>query len=164
MYDRPGRPHLRIKYTVPELAAEFLSLIGILLNAFIVSGRWTVMPAQGSYFGMQTHKLWLLLIFSLLPVGLYVALTALSGRLDRFIYPVAVNAKNAAVEYRLARDLLLSLKMVLIWAASAILWYLTAAPPGIRGNMLPAVGVAVIAGAAVILAIFHYARRMGRNA
>lgn len=163
MYDRPGRPHLRIKYNLPELAAEFLSLIGVLVNAFIVSRGWTAMPDQASYFGVETHKLWLLLVLSILPIGLYVALTALSGRLDRFFYPVAVNAKNAAVEYRLARDLLLSLKTVLIWAASTILWYLTAPVPGIHGNLIPP-GVAAIAGTAVILAVLHYVGRMGRNA
>jgi hypothetical protein len=156
---------LCLRYNGLELIAEFLSLAGVLLNAFIIANRWTLLPDMVPYGGYAyAHKLWLLILGSVLPIGLYIVLTILSGRLDRFIYPVIVNPKNSAVEYRLARDLLLSLKLELVWASNLALWYFIGM--GIRNyaNVLPVVALVILALAAVIVTTAYYIWQMMRHA
>ncbi len=160
MYERPGRPHLCPRYNALELIAEFLALAGVLLNAFIIANRWTLLPDIVP--GTGIHKLWLLALGSALPVGLYIVLTMLSGRLDRFIYPVVVNPENSAVQYRLARDLLLSLKLELVWASNLILWYVTG--PGNLANVLPATEVVALLLAAAAVTVAYYVWQMKRHA
>lgn len=165
MYEHPGRPHICLRYNAPELIAEFLSLAGVLLNAFMVANRWTLLPDMMPYGGYASaHKLWLLILCSVLPISLYVVLTMLSGRLDRFIYPVIVNPKNSAVEYRLARDMLLSLKLELVWASNLALWYLIGTGLGIYANALPVVALIFLALAAAIATTAYYVWQMRRNA
>ncbi len=164
MYERPGRPHLRLKYNAPELIGELLSLAGVLLNAFIVANRWTLLPevvAFGDY--ARAHKLWLLLLGSVLPIGLYVALTMLSGRLDRFAYPVVVSPKNSTVQYRLARHLLLSLKLELVWASNLALWYFIGMGRGDYVNALPVAALFILALAAIVATAAYYVWQMRRH-
>ncbi len=161
MYKHSGRPRLCLKYNVPELLAELVSLAGILLNAFIIVNRWTLLPDMIPYGGVeQAHKLWLLALGSVLPIGAYVALTMLSGRLDRFIYPVIVSPGNSAVQYRLARDLLLSLKLEIVWASNLALWYFTS--PAVYSNVIPAVLLA-LALVTVIVTAAYYLWQMRRH-
>jgi hypothetical protein len=165
MYERPGRPHLCLRYNGPELIGEFLSLAGVLLNAFIIANRWTLLPDMAPYGGnAYAYKLWLLILGSILPIGLYVALTMLSGRLDRFVYPVIISPKNSAVEYRLARDMLLSLKLELVWASNVALWYLIGIGPGNHADLLPMAALIILALAAIIATTTYYVWQMRRRA
>ncbi len=161
MYERPGRPHLCLKYNSLELIAELVSLAGVMVNAIIIVNRWTLLPAAVAPGGYGTFdKLWLLALGSILPIGVYVILTMLSGRLDRFSYPVVVNPKNSAVEYRLARDLLLALKLEVVWASNAALWYLINMCQGNYANVLPAVALILVALAAIVATIAYYVWQM----
>ncbi len=165
MYERPGRPHLCLRYNAPELIAEFLSLAGVLLNAFIVANRWTLLPEVAAFGDFaRAHKLWLLALGSVLPIGLYVVLTMLSGRLDRFVYPVVVGPKNSSVQYRLARHLLLALKLELVWASNLALWYFIGMGSGIYSNALPAAVLVVLALAAAVATVAYYIWQMRRHA
>jgi hypothetical protein len=165
MYERPGRPHLCLRYNALEIIAEFLSLAGVLLIAFIIVNRWTLLPEMVPLGGYaHVHKLWPLILGSVLPICLYVVLTMLSGRLDRFVYPVIVNPKNSAVEYRLARDLLLSLKLELVWASGLALWYFIGMGLGAYANAFPLVALIVLALAAAIATAAYYVWQMMRHA
>lgn len=131
MYERPGRPHLCLRYSKPEIAAELLALAGILLNASIIANRWTMLPEMAPYYDSYfTNKVWLLALLSILPIGLYVILTILSGRLERFFYPVTVTEKNAAPVYRLGRDMLLAIKLEIVLASIVVEWYFIQAGMG----------------------------------
>lgn len=162
MYERPGRPHLCLRYNALELIAELLSLAGVLANALIIVNRWMLLP-ETVPIGMGVHKLWLLLFGSVLPIGLYVILTALSGRLDRFVYPVIVSPKNSAVEYRLARHMLLTLKLIILWASDLALWYYIGVSLGNYTSSLPAVALIVMALVAIVAAIAYYVWQMRRH-
>jgi hypothetical protein len=165
MYERPGRPHLCLRYNGLELIAEFLSLAGVLLNAFIIANRWTLLPEMVQFSGnAYANKLWLLILGSLLPIGLYVALTMLSGRLDRFVYPVIISPKNSAAEYRMARDLLLSLKIEIVWASNVALWYLMGTGPGNHAGLLPVAALIILALVAILATAAYYVWQMRRHA
>jgi len=165
MYEHPGRPHLCLRYNALELVAELLSLAGVMVNAFIIVNQWTLLPEMVPLGGdAGAHKLWLLILGSALPIGLYVILTMLSGRLDRFVYPVVISPDNSAAQYRLARDLLLSLKLELVWASVAALWYFIGMGLGKYTSALPAVVLAILALAAIIATTAYYIWQMKRHA
>ncbi len=122
------RPILDLPYSSQDLALEVAAVGGILLNLGLFGLFWPRLPAVvPTHFGVSGRPdAWgdksTILILPAASLILYFMLTIVSRYPHKFNYLWPITAQNAAVQYRLARSLLLWLKVEIIALFGFLEW------------------------------------------
>ena len=125
---RNNRPILPIERSPLELFLEIIAFLGVLAGIIIIAKYWPVLPdIIPVHFGITGKPdSWgnksIILIFPLLALIMDVGYIILSNYPHTFNYPVRITPENAAKQYKLARDLLLWMKIEMIWMFAFIDW------------------------------------------
>lgn len=129
MADNPSqRPRLEIPRTFPDYVAEILSLTGVFAGLILLAVVWTDLPGQvPRHFGFSGEPTawsgrWSVVFPIVLALGLYIGLTLIARYPHIFNYPIAITPENATIQYRLARSLIIWLKVLSVWMFVVIVW------------------------------------------
>lgn len=123
-----ARPVLDLPRNAFENALEFLGAMGLLFMFAMVAQYWSNLPERiPSHFGISgLPDAWsgkgTLLILPVLSVVLYGGLTVLSRYPHIYNYAWPITPKNAAAQYRFARQMIIVLKTELVWIFAYINW------------------------------------------
>lgn len=123
-----ARPVLDLPRNAFENALEFLGAMGLLFMFAMVAQYWANLPERiPSHFGISgLPDAWsgkgTLLILPVLSVVLYGGLTVLSRYPHIYNYAWPITPKNAAAQYRLARQLVIVLKTAIVWIFAYLDW------------------------------------------
>ncbi len=145
-----------------DLVAEAVALAGILLCAGLIIGGSAILPDRvplhvGVSGTVDSYgSKWILLSLLFLAAGIGYGLTTIAGRYPYYLnVPVRITKDNAPVLYRLMRDMLRWIKVILVW--------MTVFVAGMFVLVLPAhpaqsqnVFIIVLAFPIVILAVIGY--------
>ncbi len=122
------RPQLALQRSAAEWTLEALAAVGLVCCLAYAGVSYAALPAQiPVHFGVDGQvdrvgskaELWLL---PPIAAGVYTILSVVALFPQRFNYPVAITAENAARQYRIARLLLIALKAEITWLFVAVLW------------------------------------------
>lgn len=122
------RPALKIGRTAAERIAEGIALVGLAAMIVVTAAHWPLLPERRPqhFDAAGRPDAWgsrgMLLSVPLVAVGLYVLLTVLSFFPRRFNYLWPITPENARDQYRLARQLVVHVKMVVVWIFGYITW------------------------------------------
>lgn len=122
------RPALKIGRTAAERVAEVIALVGLAAMILVTAAHWPLLPERlpQHFDAAGRPDAWgswgMLLTELLVTVGLYAVLTVLSFFPRWFNYLWPITPENARDQYRLARQLVVHLKVVVVWIFGYIAW------------------------------------------
>lgn len=126
--NKSSRPILYLPHSPFQAFLEIAALVGLVLSFLTLLRSLPALPASiPIHFGLSgkpdawgdRQTLWL---FPGLNVVLYLAVTITSQFPHTFNYPVAITPENAFKQYQIAFNLLLWLKLEIIWLFAFIEW------------------------------------------
>jgi hypothetical protein len=163
MRDNPSqRPRLDIPRTIADYIAEVLALAGVLAGLFLLGFIWTDLPSEiPRHFGFTGEPTawsgrWSAVVPIVIAVVLYAALTLLARAPHVFNYPFPITQENAAIQYRLARSMIIWLKVSLVWMMISIVWSQARVALGDADGVSPIMIFGFLIGIHVILGVFLY--------
>ncbi|MDD4146020.1 MAG: DUF1648 domain-containing protein [Clostridia bacterium] len=122
------RPVLQLPLTSWEKSLEAISIWGVLLHFTLLFTSWESLPGKiPQHFGVTgAPDAWggkgTLMILPITTLVMYLLLTIISKYPHTFNYLYEINEKNAEVQYRYARYMLVVLKAEIIWSFLYIEW------------------------------------------
>lgn len=144
MKTKEPRPVLDIPRSGCEWAMETLALLAVVTTLALTIAYWGALSDRvPNHFGLSGRPdAWspkgALLVLPVTAVVLYLGLTALSRFPHHFNYLWPITPENARAQYRLARQLLVNLKVVVVCTFGWILWGTIQTDLEIRSGLGPA--------------------------
>ncbi len=154
------RPRLEIPRTFPDYIAEGLALTGVVAGLTLLAVVWTALPGEiPRHFGFSGEPTawsgrWSAVFPIVLATGLYVGLTIIARYPHIFNFPYEITATNAAIQYRLARSMIIWLKAVCVWMLVLIVWSQARVATGAAEGVDPLMIFGFLIGIHVVLGIF----------
>ena len=163
MPDNPGqRPRITVPRTLPDYLGEALALAGAAGGVLLLVVIWAELPDQiPRHFGFSGEPTawsgrWSAVFPVAVAVGLYLGLTLLNRVPHVFNYPFPITEQNAALQYRLARSMLIWLKALCVWMMVSIVWSQARVALGDAGGVSPLMIFGYLIGIHVVLGVFLY--------
>lgn len=166
MKPREPRPVLDIPRSRYDWAMETLALLGVVTTLALTVAYWGALSDRvPNHFGFSGRPdAWssrgALLVIPVTAAVLYLGLTALAKSPRHFNYLWPITPENAPAQYRLARQLLVNLKVVVVCTFGWILWGTIQTDLAVRNGLgaafLPLMEAAILG---VIAFYFVKARR-----
>lgn len=128
LFPDKNQPVLEIDRSPQEAMLDLVAIVGIVASFAIVISNWETLPERiPSHFDLvgnvnrfdSKNILW---IFSLSSTFSFFLLKIISRRPHTFNYPIAITPENAAVQYRLALNMMYWLRAEMIWLFTLIQW------------------------------------------
>jgi hypothetical protein len=156
------RPRLSIPRTLPDCIGEILSLAGVFAGLLLLGFIWTDLPGEiPRHFGFSGEPTawsgrWSAIFPIVLALALYVGLTVIGRIPHLYNYPFQITERNAAIQYRLSRSMIIWLKALCVWMFVAIVWSQARVALGDADGINPIVIFGFLIGIHVVLGIFLY--------
>jgi uncharacterized membrane protein len=156
------RPRVEVARTFPDYLAEILALIGVLFVITFPILSWTDLPEQlPRHFGITgSPTAWggsgTILFPAILATLMYGGLTLVARIPHCFNYPWQITEENAAIQYRLARSMIIWLKALIVWMFLYIMWSQVRVALGEESGMEALAIMLFLVGIHVLLGIFLY--------
>lgn len=118
----------RIPSLKKEVAVEIIALVGILSSVTAIVQSWSALPNRIPIHFELSGKpdFWLskgsIIVLPLISFVLNVWLTLSSTHSRQFHYPWPVTEQNLRQQYRIARSLLLWIKVEIAWLVAFVAW------------------------------------------
>ena len=123
-----NRPIVPVPRTIVDWALEVLALASLVSLLGLVAGYWTQLPERiPTHFGASGRPDgWggrsMLLLLPLVTLVMYGTLTLVGQFPQHFNYTWRITPENALAQYRAARRLLSSLKLILVSMFTWVAW------------------------------------------
>lgn len=126
---RPAkRPVLDLPLTPREIVLEILAVLGVGVMVYLVVDSWSTLPESiPTHFNVQGEpdswgRKGTLLLLPIMGLGFYGLMTIVNRFPHSFNYLWQITEENAERQYRLAREMMLWLKLELVWMFAYIEW------------------------------------------
>lgn len=123
-----SRPRVDLDRTGFETALEALGLVGLVVLLAVTAASWPDLPARiPTHFGAGGEpdgwgSRWTVLLMPAIGLVMYAGLAVLSRYPHIYNYPVRITPANAESQYRLARGLLLWMRVEMGWLFAGLQW------------------------------------------
>jgi uncharacterized membrane protein len=164
-----SRPVRKMQHTPLETLLGVLTMLGLIADIAVTAWGWVTLPATipthydlsgspNAYGGKES-----LLILAILSVCLAALLTFLSRFPHRYNYAWPITPENAPSQYALARLLLLSLALEIVWMLCGLEWILIQAAQSLHmGDALLLLIVAMVLTLIVTIILYLLAAARAR--
>lgn len=122
------QPVRRIPSSRKEVVVEIIAAVGILSSVIVIVQAWSALPNPSPiHFGLSGKpNFWFskgsIIVLPLISFVLNAWLTLSSAHPRRFHYPWPVTEQNLMRQYRIARSLLLWIKVETAWLVAFVVW------------------------------------------
>ena len=161
--DNPSqRPRINVPRTLLDYIGEILAFAGVVSGVLLLLFIWADLPGEvPRRFGLSGEPTawsgrWSAVFPVVIAAGLYFGLTLLGRAPHVFNYPWPITEQNAAIQYRLARSMVIWLKALCIWMMVAIVWSQARVALGDADQVSPIMVVGFLIGIHAVLIIFLY--------
>jgi len=151
------RPRLTLPWTKVEKWYEWLAPVGLVAGKFMIVWAWNSLPDRiPSHYNLAGEvdaygdKSTLLILVGVMTI-LWLGLTVLSHYPHICNYPIEITRQNAERQYRLARQLIIFMKMVVTILFAGIIWHIILTAQGYLIPVWPVIGIptAVVIGSPI---------------
>jgi uncharacterized membrane protein len=158
-----ARPRLALPYSPRERVLQWLAILGVALGVGVVLTSWGELPDRiphhVDWAGRPTSwgGKWILGLLLGVQVLLWALLRVLERYPHRYNYPFSFSPEEATTHYRLARELLMQVNVLVTWLCFALLEATIAQARGEATRLVWGLFYACLLG--LFLAIALYSRR-----
>jgi hypothetical protein len=163
MRDNPNqRPRRDVPRTFADYIAEVAALTGVFAGLMLLGMIWADLPREiPRHFGLTGEPTawtgrWSAVVPVIIAVALYIGLTSLARVPHVFNYPFPITERNAAIQYRLGRSMVIWLKATCVWMMISVVWSQSRVALGDADGVSPVLIFGFLVGIHVVLGIFIY--------